>query len=118
MLFVLELPALTFPKARLVGLAETETEEGAPLPLKEIVAGEFGAVLETVMVPARLPAVVGANTALTVVLPPGASIVGPLKPVTLYAAPLTVSWEIARDALPLLESVKVCDCVCPSTTLP
>jgi hypothetical protein len=82
-LFVLELPAFTLPKLKLAGLAEMVTVEATPIPLKEIVAGEFGALLETVTVPVRLPAVVGAKTALKVVLAPAAKVAGVFKPSTL-----------------------------------
>jgi len=90
-LLVLELPALTLPKLRLVGLADSVTLEATPVPLKEIVAGEPGALLFTVIVPDRLPAAVGANTALNVALAPAAKAAGVFRPLTLYPAPLTVS---------------------------
>lgn|SRR5579883_33715 len=80
---LLELPAFTFPKLKLVGLAEMFTVDATPVPLRETVAGEFGAVLVTVTDPVRLPAVVGANTALKVVLAPAARLEGGLSPVTL-----------------------------------
>lgn len=90
-LFVLEFPTFKLPKLKLVGLAEMVTVEATPVPLKEIVAGEFGALLVTLIVPDKLPAVVGAKTALKVVLAPAAKVVGVLKPLTLYPAPLIVS---------------------------
>src|SRR3974390_228736 len=117
-LLVLELPALTLPKLKLVGFAETLTVEATPVPLKEMVAGELGAVLETTTAPVRLPAVAGANTALKLVLAPAARVAGVFKPLTLYPAPLTVSCEMVRDVFPLFVRVKACDLVCPSTTLP
>lgn len=81
--FVLELPATTFPKLNPVGFAESVTVEATPVPLKEIVAGEFAALLETVTVPAKLPAVLGANTALNVVLAPAARLAGVVNPLRL-----------------------------------
>ena len=117
-LLELELPAFTLPKLRLVGLADSVTEAAIPVPLNEIVVGEFGALLVIVTVPARFPAVVGANTALNVVLAPAATVLGVASPFTLYPEPLTASCEIVSDALPVLVTVNVCDFVCPSTTLP
>lgn len=76
----LELPALTFPKLKLVGLALSVIVDATPVPLKAIVAGEPGALLVMVTVPFKLPAVVGANTALKVVLAPAAKVVGVVRP--------------------------------------
>jgi hypothetical protein len=114
----LELPALTFPKLRLVGLAVNVKLAATPVPVKDIVAGEPGALLVTVTVPGRFPAVVGANSALNAAFAPAASVVGVARPLMLYPAPLTANWEMVRDAAPVFVSVKVCDLVCPSVTLP
>jgi hypothetical protein len=81
--FVVEVPAVTFPKLKPVGFADSVTVEATPVPLNATVAGEFGALLETVTVPDRPPAVVGANTALNVVLAPAARLAGVVKPLTL-----------------------------------
>jgi len=67
-LLELELPALILPKARLVGLADRVTDAATPVPVKDTLAGELGALLEMLTVPVRLPAVVGANSALKEVL--------------------------------------------------
>lgn len=108
---VLALPAFTPPKLKLVGFAESVTEEATPVPVKEIVAGELGALLDTRIVPLKLPAVVGANTALNVVLAPAAKVAGVFNSPTLYPAPVTLNCEIVKDAFPVLVSVKVCDLV-------
>src|SRR5215469_13443256 len=79
----LEFPALTLPKLRLVGLADKVTEAATPVPVNDTVAGEFGALLEMVTDPARFPAVVGAKTALNVVLAPAAKVFGVASPLTL-----------------------------------
>lgn len=78
-----ELPALTLPKLRLVGLAVSVTAAATPVPLKEIVAGEPGALLVTVTVPVKVPADVGANTALNVALAPAATVEGVASPLML-----------------------------------
>jgi len=82
-LLALEFPAFTLPKLRLVGLADKVTEAATPVPLNDTVAGEFGALLEMVTDPARLPAVVGAKTALNVALDPAAKVFGVARPLTL-----------------------------------
>jgi len=82
-LFELVVPALTLPKARLVGFAESATVPATPVPLSATVDGDPGALLEIVMVPGRLPAVVGAKTALKVALAPAAIVLGVANPLTL-----------------------------------
>ena len=79
----LELPALMLPKARLLGFADREVVLATPVPLKEIVAGEPGALLRMLTVPVRVPAVFGANTALSVAVAPAAKVVGAVRPFTL-----------------------------------
>jgi len=65
-------------------------------------------LLVTVTVPEKLPAAVGANFALKVVLAPAATVAGRVRPLTLKPVPLAVNCEIVRAAVPLLVSVNVC----------
>lgn len=102
----LELPAFTLAKLRLVGLVESVTEAATPVPLKATEVGEFGALLETLMVPARLPAVVGANRTLNVAVLPAASVAGVASPLTLYAVPVTDNCAMVREPVPVLVTVK------------
>ena len=60
--------------------------------------------------PAKLPAVVGANTALNVAVAPGATLVA-LRPFTEYPAALMLTWEIASVAVPVFVIVNACDFV-------
>ena len=99
-------------------LADNVTVAAVPVPLRDMVVGEFGALLVIVTVPAKLPAVVGANKTLKVVVPAAAIVAGSVSPLTLYAAPLTDNSEIVRGAVPVFVIVKVSDFVCPSITLP
>ena len=115
---VVELPAFTLPKFKLAGLAESVTVEATPEPVKAIVAGELGASLAMLIVPERLPAVVGANAALMLVLAPTSNVAGVVSPLTLNPVPLTDNWEMVSGAFPVFVSVKACDLVWPSTTLP
>jgi hypothetical protein len=117
-LFELVLPAVMLPKLRLVGLADIVTDAAAPVPLTATVVGELDALLAIVIVPLRLPAVVGANCVLNVVLCPAFSVVGVGNPLKLNPAPPIVICEIVSDADPVFVSVKLCDFVWPSTTLP
>lgn len=82
-LFEVELPALTFVKLTLVGLADSVTVAAVPVPLRDTAFGEFGALLTRLTVPTRLLAVVGANRTLNVVLPPAAIVVGVARPLTV-----------------------------------
>jgi len=77
----------------------------------------LGELLTMLTEPARLPAVVGANTALNVALAP-AAIVVELSPFTVYPAALMLSCEIVSEAVPEFVIVNDCDFVCPSMTLP
>src|ERR1700739_1495057 len=81
--FVLELPAFTLAKLKLAGFVERVTDAATPVPLKDTVLAEFGALLEILMFPARLPAVVGANKTLNVVVLPGVTVAGVASPLAL-----------------------------------
>ncbi len=66
-LFELELPALTLVKLTLVGgLADEVTDAAVPVPLNDRTFRRVGCVLAMLTVPARLPAVVGANSTLSI----------------------------------------------------
>ena len=91
---------LMLPKAMLEELNESVFVAATPVPLNATVVGEFGALLTMFTVPARLPAVVGANTALKETLPPGATVLGRLKPLTVYPVALMLSCEIVKEAVP------------------
>lgn len=79
----LELPALMLPKLTLAGLADMLTVAATPVPLSETMAGEFGALLATLMEPLKVPAPAGANVALNEVLCPAATFAGVANPLTL-----------------------------------
>ena len=81
--FVDDVPVFTLPNARLEELSDKVCVAATPVPLRATVVGEFGALLTMLTVPVRLPAVVGANTALNVTLAPGATVLGILSPFTV-----------------------------------
>jgi len=111
-------PALTFPNAMLVGLAESVTDAATPVPVKATAFGELGALLEILTPPVSAPAVVGAKSTLNVVLAPAVTVAGVLSPLTLYPGPVAEICAMVNAAVPVLVTVKLCDLVCPSTTLP
>ena len=76
-------PTVTLPKLALVGVKLIEACKATPVPLSATVDGEPAALLAIVMVPGRLPAVVGANMALNVALAPAAIVLGVASPLRL-----------------------------------
>jgi hypothetical protein len=82
-LFELELPACTFVKLTLAGLADSVTDAAVPVPVRDKTLGEFGALLTRLTVPAKLPAVLGAKRTLNVALLPEAMVVGVARPPTV-----------------------------------
>src|SRR5271169_1558217 len=82
-LLELELPAFRLVKLKLAGFVVRVTDAATPVPLKDRVFGEFGALLEMLMAPARLPAVRGANNTLNVAVLPGVSVAGVANPLAL-----------------------------------
>ena len=78
-----ELPACTLPNATLDGVGVIVTVAATPVPVKETVAGDPGALLEMLTVPGSDPAVVGENCAVMVVLCPAATVAGVVSPLTL-----------------------------------
>ena len=78
-----ELPTFTLPKATLDGLGVIVIVAATPVPLNETVAGDPGALLAMLTVPGSVPAVVGENSAVTVVLCPAVSVAGVVNPLIL-----------------------------------
>ena len=112
------LPTLTFPKLKLGELSPRTRVAAAPVPLREIVVGELGALLSSVIDPVTVPAALGPNTALNVVALPAAMVTGAVIPVVLKPAPETVTEEIVTVALPPFVRVTVCELLVPVVTLP
>ena len=115
--FVEEVPVFTFPNAMLVALKDSVCVTAIPVPDNATVEGEVGALLAMLTEPARLPALVGANTALNVAVPPGATLVV-LSPFTEYPAAVMLTCEMVSVAVPVFVIVKIWDFVWPSITLP
>jgi hypothetical protein len=112
------LPSLTLPKFRLEVLSDRVRVAATPVPLRVIVSGEVGALLTSCIDPVTLPAELGPNAALNVVLLPAAIVTGAVIPDVLNPVPVVVTDEIVTLALPLLFRVKLCELLVPVVTLP
>ena len=112
------LPTLTLPKLKLDELNPSTRVAATPVPLREIVVGELGALLTNVIDPVTLPAALGPNTALNVVAFPAPIVTGAVIPAVLNPAPVTVTDEIVTVALPPFVRLMVCELFVPVVTLP
>jgi hypothetical protein len=65
------------------GVGVIVTVAATPVPVRETVAGDPGALLEMLTVPGSEPAVVGENCAVTLALCPAATVAGVVSPLTL-----------------------------------
>ncbi len=102
---VLLLPNATFPKLRLVGLAASSRV--TPLPASDTVAGELAASLTIETPPVTLPAAVGENFTVKVVLCPAARLSGRESPLRLNSVPVTLACDTVTLVVPVLLSVTV-----------
>ena len=109
-------PTATDPKARDVGLATSCA--CAPVPVIEMVVGEFGALLTIEIVPVAFPPAVGANCAVNDAVFPAANVSGVASPLMLNPAPDAEACEIVKLAAPLLVKVMVWVPVFPVATEP
>ena len=112
------LPTLTFPKLKLDELSPRTRVAAAPVPLREIVSGELGALLTSVIDPVTLPAALGPNAALNVAALPAAMVTGAVIPVVPKPVPETVTEEIVTVAEPPFVRLTVCELLVPVVTLP
>lgn len=84
-------PTVTLPKLMLVGLTLSADADVTPFPVSDTVVGVLLALLTIEILPVELPAVVGANFTLKVMLWPAATVSGRESPLILKAAPVTVA---------------------------
>jgi hypothetical protein len=97
-----ELPVFTFPKLRLVVLNDNASDCATPVPLRAIVAGEFGALLTTVTLPLAAPADAGENCTLKLLDCPAPREIGRFSEPVLKPVPLAVTPVIVNVPVPLL----------------
>lgn len=89
-----------------------------PVPERETVDGELGAVLVMVTLPVTAPATAGANVAVNVELCPAGIVAGSVRPETPKPAPAGVNAETVTLADPPLVSVTIWVPVAPTATVP
>ena len=82
------------------GVADVE-----PVPESVIVAGEFEALLVTVMLPGTSPAAAGAKVTFRVAVCPDVKIRPDETPPAVYPAPETVTFEIVTSEFPPLVKI-------------
>lgn len=111
------LPTLTLPKLKLEGFAVIADVAATPVPLNAIARGDPGALLVIDIEPLALPAADGAKAVSNATLPPAATVCAE-SPVWLKPAPVTVTCEIVRLAVPVFFNVIACELLVPTTTLP
>lgn len=109
-------PSSKLPKLMLAGFAVRFP--CTPVPVSGTVTVELLALLVIVMLPEALPAVVGANCAMKLVLWLAASVNGAEIPAAVKPLPLALTAEIVALALPLFVSVMVCCPLLPTATFP
>jgi hypothetical protein len=97
----LVLPTTTFPKAKLPGLAISVVLAATPVPERERVCGESGALSVKTMLPATPPPVVGANCTLKDRLCPAVSVAGSARPLMVKPLPESVARFTTTFAFPL-----------------
>jgi hypothetical protein len=94
------LPTVTFPKLRLLGLAEREYVAPAPVPERLTTSGEPAALLVNDILPDKEPADFGEKSIVRVAFWPGVRVAGTVGPVQLKLEPDSTMLEIVRFALP------------------
>jgi hypothetical protein len=112
------LPTATFPKAKLPGLAISDAFAATPLPEKESVCGDPGALSVKTMLPVTPPAAVGAKTILKEVLWPFDSVTGSEIPLMVKPVPVNVARLTTVFTFPVLVNVTVCEALWPTVTFP
>jgi len=113
---VLVTPTVTLPKLMLVGI--TVICGCTPVPLRETTAGEFVAVLTTLMFPDTAPVASGENFAVSGRLWPAESVTAPGNPVTLNPVPAAATCEMLTLPVPVFVIANACDAELPTRVLP
>ena len=86
-----EVPVVTLPKLRLVGLMPRVRVAAIPVPLRPTEVGELGALLTIEMFPDAAPTVVGRKATVIVVFCPTLTFKGTENPLTRNADPVSVT---------------------------
>lgn len=100
-----EVPVLTLPKLKLVGLTVIVFVDAAPDPLSEIANGDPGALLVRLSVAVTFPLAVGANFTVKLLVFPAVIVSGSVRPVVENSCdPDTEACEIVKLAVPVFFS--------------
>jgi hypothetical protein len=113
-----DVPVVTLPKFRLVGLIPRTYVAAMPEPLRLIAVGEVGALLTIERMPEAAPTDVGTNATVIVPCCPAFMFNGSENPLTVNAAPDSFTWLMLNVAVPVLVRIKPCDVLVPTTSLP
>jgi hypothetical protein len=113
-----KLPTCTLPKFKVAGVTLNWSDELTPVPAREIVIGEFGALLVSIKVPLTEPAAVGANPTVKLELVPAPIVSGTVRPLMVKNEGETTAAVMVMLALPELFRVTVCEVLLPVVTLP
>src|SRR5207247_10461101 len=93
-----DVPVVTLPKLRLVGVMLSVRVAATPVPLRPMEVGEPGALLTIERLPDTAPAVVGRKATVIVVCCPAAPFKGSENPQTLNRETVGVTWVVVREA--------------------
>ena len=107
---------VTLPKLMLEGI--TAICGCTPVPLSETTAGEFVAVLITLMLPDTAPVASGEKFAVNGRLWPAERVTAPGNPVTLNPVPAAATCEILTLPVPVFVSENAFDAGLPTRVLP
>jgi hypothetical protein len=114
-----DVPVVTSPKFRLVGLMPRVSVAEIPVPIRATEVGELGALLTIEMFPDTVPTAVGWKTTVIVVCVPAFTLKGTENPLTLNSAdPDLVTWVIVNVAVPVLVMINTWDKLVPTTSFP
>ena len=92
----------TLPKFTLAGLAPSDPD-ASPDPVSVTVAPV--ALPENATLPFKLPADCGENVTVKLAVCAGDKVIGRFRPLTAYAVPWALAWEIVMLAPPVLVRV-------------
>jgi hypothetical protein len=110
------LPKFTFPKSTVEGVILKLLV--APVPVSVAVTGVGCRAMVTEILPLCCPEDLGLKAAVSFIVWPGVSIVGPEKPVTLNPDPVAVIFVNVTSAVPRLLTIAVWLALDPIPTLP
>jgi len=114
-----DVPVVTLPKLRLVGLMPRVRVATIPVPLRPTEVGEVDALLTIEMLPDAAPTEVGEKDTVIVVCCPAFTFKGSENPLTLNEPePDVFTWVMLNVAVPVFVMIKTCDELLPTTRFP